>query len=186
MTLLTEPVLIVDQVTAVLSNDFEILDSEGTPTGVISTQGSLMSRMFLGSRRLTIRDADGSLQVSVDDVMTLGRDRYVLAGPDGARLATLRKELKLVKLSLTIDAGDGQLSADGDFFEWNFTVQRPDRPVATFRRTYAGIGRALLGHNRYVITFDPAATEDERRVTLGIAVAVDLIRAKNSAAVAGS
>lgn len=175
----TTPTLIVDQVTSFLSNDFAIRDSEGTPLGHIITEGGLGSRVFLGSRQLTVIDSDETAFVYLDDVVNLGLDRFELYDTAAHELATITKEFTFFSNRLSIAMATGEeLQLAGDWLDWNFTIDAPDQAIAQVARSFPGIGPALLGRSRYVVAFEPTATPDQRRATFGATIAIDLIRAK--------
>lgn len=183
----TAPRLIVDQVTAWLTNDFAIRDEAGEEIGSILTQGGLGSRVFLGSRQLTVADLEGNVYVQVDDVMNFGLDTYELYDADGASVATITKEFTFFTKRLSVQMATGeQLHLAGDWWDRNFTISADDLPIAKVGREFPGMAQALLGHSRYVVAFEPVVSPDHRRTTIGATIAIDLIRAKERSSAASS
>lgn len=186
MRLIQHDLLVLDQVTSFMSNDFAIMDQGGTPVGQIVTQGSGVSRFFLGTRELTVLDPEGVV-VSVRDTVDFGRDRYALTGMEGEPLATVVRRITLFKKRLGIElAGGGTLEVTGSFWEREFEVTDPGGVAARVSRSWSGISAALLGRERYAVGFTPGVPLRERAAILGAVVALDLIRAKQSAAAASS
>ncbi|CAM3056736.1 MULTISPECIES: LURP-one-related/scramblase family protein [Dermacoccus] len=178
MALLQSDVLVIDQVTSFMGNDFAIMDAGGQPIGRIGTDGGALKRLALGNRELTILDTDGSLFMRIDDVMNFGRDRYVLLDPSGHQFGEVVKEFTLFSKRLTVNLPDATLQLSGSFFEREFEVVGPGGPVARVSRRWPGIGAAFLGKERYVLGFTPGVPGPTRAATLGAVVALDLIRAK--------
>lgn len=178
MGLLQEDVLVIDQVTSFMGNDFSIMNAEGQPVGRITTEGGALQRMVMGNRQLAIIDTDGSLFMRIDDVMTFGRDRFVLHDPNGGQFGEVIKEFTLFSKRLTVNLPGESLSLSGSFFEREFEVTGSLGQAARVSRRWPGIGSALLGRERYVLGFTPGVPGPMRAATLGAVVSLDLIRAK--------
>lgn len=178
MGLLQEDVLVIDQVTSFMGNDFSIMNAAGQPVGRITTEGGALQRMVMGNRQLAIIDTDGSLFMRIDDVMTFGRDRFVLHDPNGGQFGEVIKEFTLFSKRLTVNLPGESLSVSGSFFEREFEVTGPLGQAARVSRRWPGIGSALLGRERYVLGFNPGVPGPMRAATLGAVVSLDLIRAK--------
>ncbi len=187
MSLLDHDVLVIDQVTSFLRNDFQIFDAQGQPVGQILTQGSGLSRAIMGTRQLTVAEPDGTQVMVVDDVPNFGRDTFDLLGSDGNRFAEVVKQFTLFNKHLTVQTGAGQLELQGSFWEREFTVTGDGGEAARVTRRYPGIGAAFLGKERYVLAFSPDLPHSLRAGTVGAVIALDLIRRKEqSSASAGS
>ncbi|SJN40147.1 hypothetical protein [Luteococcus japonicus] len=105
MSLLDHDVLVIDQVTSFLRNDFQIFDAQGQPVGQILTQGSGLSRAIMGTRQLIVAEPDGTQVMVVDDVPSFGRDTFDLLGLDGNRFAEVIKQFTLFNKHLTVQTG---------------------------------------------------------------------------------
>lgn len=178
MGLLQADVLVIDQVTSFMGNDFAIRDPQGQPLGRIQTQGGALQRMVMGNRELAIRDSDGSLFMRIDDVMSFGRDRYLLHDPNGAQFAEVIKEFTLFSKRLTVNLPGETLQLSGSFFEREFEVVGSRGQVARVSRRWPDIASAMLGRERYVLGFAPGVPGPTRAATLGAVVSLDLVRAK--------
>lgn len=178
MTLLQSDVLVIDQVTSFMGNDFAILDAQGRGIGRIRTEGGALTRLVVGNRELAILNGDGSLFMRIEDVMNLGRDRYALSDPDGQPFGEVVKEFTLFSKRLSVNLPGETLRLNGSFFEREFEVTGPGGQVARVSRRWPGVGSALLGKERYVLGFTPGVPGPTRAATLGAVVALDLVRAK--------
>lgn len=178
MTILSHDVLVMDQVTSFMSNDFAIHDQLGHPVGTIHTEGGALSRMVMGSRQLTIHEATGAPLLTVDDVPNFGFDTFDLLGSNGQRFAEVRKNFTLFTKHLSVVLANETLELRGSFWEREFTVESSAGEVARVSRNWPGIGAALLGKERYVLGFAPGSPSDQRAATLGAVIALDLIREK--------
>lgn len=180
MGLLQHDTLVIDQVTNVMSNDFAISDADGQQVGSIRTEGNALKRMFLGSRRLLVLDDDGTALLRLEDTMTLGRDRMEITDGDGRPLASLVKRMSFLKSRITVVVDDTELDLTGNMWGFDFTMSGPRGELATVARSWSGLGKALLGHSRYVVRLTPGVPARERQAVLGSVIALDLIREKES------
>lgn len=178
MALLSADLLVMKQVTQFMSNDFDILDSGGAVLGVGHTEGSLPERLFLGPRRIGVRDADGTPLLTVTDPLQfLRRDRMTITDGRGRPLAEVVKRIALrTSLEVAMTSGGGLLIR-GSWLQREFDVVRNGVAVATITRKLATL-EEFLGYGRYAIRFAPGQDEELKRVVIGAAIAVDLIRRK--------
>ena len=179
MALLATDLLVMKQVTQFMSNDFDVLDANGQVVGLGHTGGSMLSRLFLGPRRITVSEIDGTAVLTViDPPQFLGRDRMEIVDADGLPVAELVKQLALVRTSLTVNLySAGELNVEGSWLGTEFQVTRNGAPVARITRKLASLEQ-FLGYGRYAIEFAPGQQEDIRRAVIGSAIALDLIRRK--------
>ena len=180
MTILSHDLLVIDQVTSFLGNDFAIRDAQGQPIGEIQTEGGMMTRMLMGNRQLAIVEADGSLLMRIDDVPNFGRDTFDLVGSDGQRFGEIVKQFTLFRKHLTVKLASDTLELEGSFWEREFSIAGMHGEVARVSRQWPGVGAMFLGKERYVLGFAPSAPVDLRAGIFGAVVALDLIRQKES------
>ncbi|NUL43761.1 hypothetical protein F7P69_00910 [Cellulosimicrobium funkei] len=174
-----ENLLVMQQVTGFMSNDFAIEDGEGHVIAHGLTRGSVASRMFRGSRQLEIQDLDGTSLFRVEDPMTLGRDRYRVTGPQGEPIAEIVQRLTFFRTSVAISVADGtDLRLDGSLSGFSFRLMAGQAPVASVDRSWAGFGKAMWGRSRYAVELDPGMPEVVRYAVIGSVIALDLIRDK--------
>ena len=176
--LLQQDVLVVDQVTSFMSNDFAIYDRAGQVVGQIRTEGGLGSRMLIGSRQFTVFDTDGQPVLQIYDSPNFGLDKFELADGAGQPIGRVVKQFSFFSKRLTLEVAGGQyLDLKGDWFDFSFEITGPEGVVATVSRSWPGVAGGLLGRSRFVVAFNRSATPQVRRAVLGAVVAVDLIRA---------
>jgi uncharacterized protein YxjI len=171
--------LSIQQVTGFMSNDFAIEDAHGRPVASIRTTGSAASRFFAGNRQFEVTDLSGTALFQVHDPMTWGRDRYRVTAPDGSPIAELVQRTAFLKTSVQVSVVDGtELRLEGNFFDHSYRLLVDEHPVAAVDRTWAGFGKALLGHSRYALQMDPGMLELVRYAVIGSVISLDLIRDK--------
>lgn len=174
-------VLVLQQTTGALSNDFTIQDGQGRPVAQVHTRGSGLSRMFMGSRQFEVSDLTGRRLFLVEDLVTLGRDRYQVSDAQGRALARIVQRFTLFAQHVDVEVADGTvLQLRGSLFEYEFQILVGQHPVATVSRQWSGLGRALMGHSTYVLRMDPGMPEVVRYGLIGGVIALDLIREKEA------
>lgn len=171
--------LVLQQITGMTSNDFEITDPQERMVGRVETLGSAAGRLLKGSRALMLTEAVGTELLSILDPMDLGLDRYELRSPDGSQLiGHLQRRMSLLGTRASIDLGDRQLMLEGSWPGKDFRLMLDQTVAASVSRCWAGLGRGLLGRSRYQVSIHPEAPPRDRLAILGGIVALDLIRAK--------
>lgn len=187
MRIADHDLLVVDQVTSFVADDFAIRDRAGAVVGDIRTQGGALSRMLMGSRELAVHEADGTLALRVLDVVSFGRDRFEVVDGAGAPLAEVVKEFTVFRKRLSLRCADGQvLDLRGSFLDHDIEVVGPLGVAARVSRQWPGLAAGLLGRERYVIGFGDRVPAALRHAVLGGVVALDLVRAKEQRTAATS
>lgn len=179
--------LVLDQVTSLFKNDFEIFENNEV-VGRITTQGGLGSRLLMGNREFLVTELDGAPVLRLVDVVNFGRDTYELHDASGALLGTLRREITFLRKRITFlpaDAGDG-LEVQGNFWGYDYQILVRNEPMAQVSQKWAGLGRALLGGQRYAVSLAHTSDPRLRQVILGVVIAIDLMKAKDRAGAAAS
>lgn len=179
--LLTHDTLVMQQVTGFMSNDFDILDEHGSTIGRITTTGGAGQRFVLGNRSFDVCEVDGTVLVHVEDPMDFGFDTYAVQDATGAPIATIRKRFSFLRRRVDIEVAAGPtFELIGNAFGFEFTMSIGGQEVVQVARYWAGIGRGLLGHSRYVAVLNPNMPPRERLAVIGGLIALDLMRAKDS------
>lgn len=178
--LLSHDVLVMQQITGFLSNDFDILDETGEqPVAHVTTTGSGVSRLFAGSRSLDVADADGTPLLRVEDPVGIGFDRFTLSTPDGATLAEVTSKFALFSTRVGFTLADGTaLELHGNMMGFDFEFRVGEAVAARVSRQWAGLSRGFLGHSRYVLAIDPTVPAQLRLALIGGCIVLDLIRRK--------
>lgn len=181
MSLLTHNTLMFQQVTALVTNDFAILDGEGQVAGRVETHGSLGSLLVKGSRHFTVRDVEDQPVLIVRDPLNFVRDTFELQFPDGSAFGQVRRRFVALTTRLDITLTSGALiELRGNLTGLKFTFTTQGRVVARVSRTWPGLARGVLGRSTYALTFEPETPVEIRRAVIGTMVVLDLVRHKDS------
>lgn len=179
--------LVIDQVTSVFRNDFDVYENNEV-VGHITTEGGLASRLFAGNREFTVTEFDGTPVLRLMDVLNLGRDTYEIADGTGAYLGTIRREITFLRKRITFIPADGGLPLEvhGSFWDYDYSIEVNREEMATISQRWAGLARALMGGQRYAVTFAHTSDPRLRQVILGVVIAIDLMKAKDRRSAASS
>lgn len=181
MSLLIDNTLVFQQVTAMVTNDFAILDGEGQVAGRVETHGSLGSLLAKGSRHFTVRDVDDQPVLIVRDPLNLVRDTFELQLPDSSAFAQVRRRFVALTTRLDISLASGALiELKGTLTGLKFTFTTEGHMVARVSRTWPGLAKGLLGRSSYTLTFEPETPVEIRRAVIGTMVVLDLVRHKDN------
>ena len=193
--LLSHNSIVIQQIRNFMADDFDILDTEGHCIGKIETTGSTLSRMFMGSRRLTVSEPDGTPVFVITDPTDFTLDRYEVYYPDphatdtegkqqgGAEssrlLATIQQKFAFFKRRLEISIpGFANCEVDGDVWHYDATFKVNDIEVAQMSRKWSGFTNMLTGNERYVLQLKDDLPPQLRAAIIGDAIALDLMAKK--------
>ncbi|OHR34181.1 scramblase [Corynebacterium sp. HMSC074C05] len=193
--LLSHNSIVIQQIRNFMADDFDILDTEGDCIGKIETTGSTLSRMFMGSRRLTVSEPDGTPVFVITDPTDLALDRYEVYYPgsqatapegqqqDGAEssrlLATIQQKFAFFKRRLEISIpGFANCEVDGDVWHYDATFMINDVRVAQMSRKWSGFTNFLSGNERYMLQLKDDLPPQLRAAIIGAAIALDLMAKK--------
>lgn len=193
--LLAHNSIVIQQIRNFMADDFDILDTEGNCIGKIETTSGTLSRMFMGSRRLTVSEPDGTPVFVITDPTDLALDRYEVYYPDphatdtggkqqgGAEsshlLATIQQKFAFFKRRLEISIpGFANCEVDGDVWHYDATFMINDVRVAQMSRKWSGFANLLSGNERYVLQLKDDLPPQLRAAIIGAAIALDLMAKK--------
>lgn len=193
--LLSHNSIVIQQIRNFMADDFDILDTEGNCIGKIETTGGTLSRMFMGSRRLTVSEPDGTPVFVITDPTDLALDRYEVYYPDphatdaegkqqgGAEssrlLATIQQKFAFFKRRLEISIpGFANCEVDGDVWHYDATFMINDVRVAQMSRKWSGFTNFLSGNERYMLQLKDDLPPQLRASIIGAAIALDLMAKK--------
>lgn len=181
MGLIDAQELVIDRVTSVFRNDFDIYEHHEV-VGHITTEGGLASRLLAGNREFTVTEFDGTPVLRLVDVVNFGRDTYELTDAGGQPLGTIRRELSFLTKRITFTPADGgvPLEVRGSFWDYDYAIEVNREPMASISQRWGGLANALLGGKRYAVSFTHTSDARLRQVILGVVVAIDLMKAKDS------
>lgn len=187
--LLDHNLLVIDQVTNWLTNDFAVRDGDGNQVGVITTEGGLGMRLLAGARELSLYEGEQKL-LTLYDVPNFGFDTFEIQDAAGALVATVTKEFAFFATRLSIElvpdaAASSESAAEaesvelgGDWLDYDFEATLGGVRIAQVARRWPGLGEWFLDHNRYVVLFQRGLSTRHRVGILGAIIALDLIRDK--------
>lgn len=193
--LLSHNSIVIQQIRNFMADDFDILDTEGHCIGKIETTGGTLSRMFMGSRRLTVSEPDGTPVFVITDPTDFALDRYEVYYPDphatdaegkqqgGAGpsrlLATIQQKFAFFQRKLEISIpGFADCRVDGDLWHYDATFMINDIKVAQMSRKWSGFANLLSGNERYVLQLKDDLPPELRAAIIGAAIALDLMAKK--------
>lgn len=193
--LLSHNSIVIQQIRNFMADDFDILDTEGNCIGKIETTGGTLSRMFMGSRRLTVSEPDGTPVFVITDPTDLALDRYEVYYPgsqatdsEGKQqggvgtsrlLATIQQKFAFFKRRLEISIpGFAHCEVDGDVWHYDATFSINDIKVAEMSRKWSGFTNMLSGNERYVLQLKDDLPPQLRAAIIGAAIALDLMAKK--------
>lgn len=176
--LLESDVLVIDEESVVLTNDFGIYDHDNNQIGQITVDGGALKRLVMGNREFTVKDGDTASFI-INDVPNIGLDHFKVTTPSGDQIALIIKNISLVAINLTIKMHDGTELKLKDDWGYKYRVHGPDGKVAVIDRGWKNLKAALLDRDQYQLTFvgDPSA--EVRQATIAAAITIDRIRAKS-------
>ena len=187
--------IVIQQIRNFMADDFDILDTEGNCVGKIETTGGTLSRMFMGSRRLTVSEPDGTPVFVITDPTDFALDSYEVyypdpqaTGPEGKQqvradssrlLATIQQKFAFFKRRLEISIpGFANCEVDGDVWHYDATFKINDIEVAQMSRKWSGFANMLTGNERYVLQLKDDLPPQLRAAIIGAAIALDLMAKK--------
>lgn len=175
-------VLTLQQVTSFMSNDMQVTGPDGRTVATVVTTGGGLGRMLMGSRSFDVLDGeDGRVLFRLADPATFGRDRYAIVDADGLPLANLVREHTFFRTSVSVEVVDGtRFAVTGNLWDHDYEMTVGDAPIARTTATFGGFVNALAGRSRYELRLDPGMPGVVRCAVLGTAIALDLIRDKDS------
>ena len=193
--LLSHDSIVIQQIRNFMADDFDILDTEGNCIGKIETTGGTLSRMFMGSRRLTVSEPDGTPVFVITDPTDFALDSYEVyypdpqatspegkqpVGADSSRLlATIQQKFAFFKRKLEISIpGFAHCEVDGDVWHYDATFKINDVKVAQMSRKWSGFTNMLTGNERYVLQLKDDLPPQLRAAIIGAAIALDLMAKK--------
>ena len=193
--LLSHNSIVIQQIRNFMADDFDILDTEGDCIGKIETTGGTLSRMFMGSRRLTVSEPDGTPAFVITDPTDFTLDRYEVyypgsqatdsegkqqGGAESSRLlATIQQKFAFFQRKLEISIpGFVNCEVDGDVWHYDATFMINDIKVAQMSRKWSGFTNFLSGNERYMLQLKDDLPPELRAAIIGAAIALDLMAKK--------
>ena len=171
--------IVVRQTKALGRDTFAIEGPDGELLGT-ARQTLKMSDLVKASRGVEVFDADGAHVLSIEDPVNFIRDKYVVHQVNPPlELARLTQRFAWIGAKFDVEvAGFPDVQIQGQAFQLNYTLTSQGRPLATVDAEYSGMGRMLMGKSSYRVRIEPDLDERQHAAVIGIALAIDMRRAK--------
>ena len=171
--------IVVRQTKALGRDTFAIEGPDGELLGT-ARQTLKMSDLVKASRGVEVFDAAGAHVLSIEDPVNFIRDKYVVHQVNPPlELARLTQRFAWIGAKFDVEvAGFPDVQIQGQAFQLNYTLTSQGRPLATVDAEYSGMGRMLMGKSSYRVRIEPGLDERQHAAVIGIALAIDMRRAK--------
>ena len=177
--MLRENEVVVTQTKALGRDEFAIENAHGDVLGT-ARQTLKMSDLVKASRGVEVFDTGGRHVLSIEDPVDFIRDTYAvhLVEPP-MQLARLTKRFAWIGAKFDVEiAGFPGVEIVGEVFQLNYTLTSQGREIARVDAEYSGMGRAMMGKTSYRVRIQPGLDERQHAAIIGIALAIDMRRAK--------
>ena len=187
-TLLTEPILVVNQKTKIieLTNEYEVMSREGTKLGAVREIGQSTAKKLIRaftkfdqflSHRYEIVDGSGAVLFSMTRPAKVFKSTMVVSDASGAEIGRIVQENMIGKIHFGLESGGtavGSINAE-NWRAWNFNIKdAAGEEVARITKTFEGITRALFTTaDFYVVHMHRELSDPLRQLVVAAAVSVD-------------
>jgi uncharacterized protein YxjI len=187
-TLLTEPVLVVNQKAKVIEmhNEFAVYDRHGTQIGAVRQVGQSKVKKLvrlLGSvdqfltHKLQVVDASGAPVLTLTRPAKLLRSKVAVVDASGNPVGDIVQENFVGKIHFGLIAGGRRVgSIRGENWRaWNFSItDEAGEEVARITKTWEGLAKTLLTTaDNYVVEITRPVEEPLRSLVVAAALGVD-------------
>ena len=183
-TLLTEPVLVVNQKVKLIevNAEYSVYDQHGNQIGTVREIGQNLFKKALkvdvySTRRLQILDLTGQPMITLIAPATLIRAKVIVLGADGTEVGQIVQKLGILNARFALLSGKQTLgSINGEGWDtWNFNVQDADRrEVARITKKWAGLATEMFTRSdNYVVEIHGSVREPLRTLVVAAALVID-------------
>lgn len=187
-TLLTEPVLVVNQKAKLieLANEYAVFDRQGNQIGAVRQVGQSVARKALRlltsvdqflSHRLEIVDLSGAVLLRLTRPAKFLKSRVVVEDAAGREVGQIVQQNMIGKIRFSLEAGGGPIgSLNGENWRaWNFNVKdAAGMEVARITKTWEGLAKTLFTTaDNYVVQIHRPLEDPLRSLVVAAALAVD-------------
>lgn len=187
-TLLTEPVLVVNQKAKIIefTNEYDVFDQQGNMVGMVVEVGQTAVKKAVRmlssldqylTHRLEIRDAEGNPLLGLTRPAKFMKSKFVVTGAGGAEIGTIKQANVMGKKRFALEVGGqtvGTLRAE-NWRAWDFhIVDANDQEVARITKTFEGFGKAIFTTaDNYVLQFSAPVADPLRSLIVVAALCID-------------
>ncbi len=187
-TLLTEPVLVVNQKAKIveLTNEYDVFAQNGTMLGSVSEVGQ--STLKKAARLVTsldqfmthtyeIRDASGVCLMRLTRPRKIMKSKFQVEAADGSPIGEVGQKKVFGKIRFALTAGGhdvGSLNAE-NWRAWNFSVQDASgTEVARVTKTWEGLAKTVFTTaDNYVVQIHRPLDDPLRALVVASALCID-------------
>jgi uncharacterized protein YxjI len=187
-TLLTEPVLVVNQKAKLIeiTNQYAVYDQHGTQIGAVQQVGQSTARKALRlltnvdqylTHKLEVKDMAGAAVLTLTRPAKVFKSTVVVGDATGAEVGRIVQENMVGKIRFRLEAAGqamGSLNAE-NWRAWNFSIKdQAGVEVARITKTWAGLAAAAFTTaDRYVVQIHRPLDEPLRSLVVAAALCVD-------------
>ena len=187
-TLLTEPVLVVNQKAKLieLTNQYAVYDQHGTQIGAVQQVGQSAARKVLRlvtnvdqflTHRFEVRDMSGAVVLTLTRPAKILKSTLLVGDGTGAEIGRIVQENMIGKIRCRLETGGravGSLNAE-NWRAWNFSIKdESGTEVARVTKTWAGLAAAAFTTaDRYVVQLHRRLEDPLRSMAVAAALCVD-------------
>ncbi len=187
-TLLTEPVLVVNQKAKLIevNNEYAIFDQHGTQVGAVRQVGQSTAKKLLRvvtsldqflTHTLQIVDMSGTPLLTLTRPAKLMKSRIVVADGGGREVGQIVQENMVGKIRFGLHAGGAKVGAikAENWRAWNFSIVDGDgTEVARITKTWEGLAKTLFTTaDNFVVHIHRPLDEPLRSLVAASALGVD-------------
>ncbi|HEY3545324.1 MAG TPA: phospholipid scramblase-related protein [Propionicimonas sp.] len=190
-TLLTEPVLVVNQKAKLfeLKSEYAVYNQHGQMVGTVREIGISLTRLAMGgndgTRRLQIVDMNGRVLMTLTRPAKVLKSKIIVMGADGTEVGQIVQENVGVLAGLSsrfnihfrLESGGqrlGSINAES-WRAWDFNIQdAAGTEIARITKTWAGLAKeSFTKADNYVLEIHRPLEERLRSLVVATALAVD-------------
>jgi uncharacterized protein YxjI len=183
-TLLTEPVLVVNQKVKLIevNAEYSVYNQHGKQIGTVREIGQNLLKKALkadvySTRRLQILDMRGQPVISLIAPATLIRAKVIVLDADGTEVGQIVQKLGILNTHFALLSGKQTLgSINGEGWDtWNFNVQDAGgREVARITKKWAGLATEMFTRSdNYVVEIHGSVEQPLRTLVVAAALVID-------------
>ena len=187
--LLTRDVLVISQKAKLieLTNEYKIMDPEGTQIGTIKEEGQSKARKVLRfvsnvdqflTHRLGVYDAEGQKVVEMLRPAKIFKSTLQISNGQGQEVGKIVQENVVGKKRFRLEDAQGQLLGSinaENWRSWDFSIQDPNgNEVGRITKNWAGIlSEAFTTADRYLLNISGQVSPELRLLMVASAAGVD-------------
>lgn len=187
-TLLTEPVLVVNQKAKLIevNNEYAISNQHGEQIGAVRQVGQSAAKKVMRvltsydqfmTHKLQVVDTDGQVVLQLTRPAKLVKSRIIVQDAVGGEVGQVVQDNVFGKIHFSLMVGDAKIGAirGENWRAWNWSIQdHAGAEVARITKTWEGLARTIFTTaDNYVVQIHAPLEEPLRSLVVAAAVSVD-------------